>query len=339
MNAPTTNRPVFGQPPRGQSTPAAPARPAIDFRAAIRKGPSEKEPRLVLIGVEGVGKSTAGAGMPAPIFLCAEDGLVGPQFAETPSFAAPTWADALGFLDWLRTEPHEFKSLVVDTLDWLEPKLYTHVCTRDSKSSIEDYGYGKGYTVAAEEFRIFLAKLDELNKRGMAILVLTHSQIKAFNNPIGDNYDRYEPKVAKQIAGMVKEWADAVLFARFQVFAHKGKGQMKAKGIGGQERVVHTTHSAGWDAKNRYGLPDEMELDMGSILEAIKSANGAGGECPEAITAEIRNLSATLPEDIQGKIEAAITQAGTDAAALARVLNKTRATVTKFQNEQESTNG
>lgn len=339
MNTPTT-RPVFGQPPRGPTTPgAAPARPAIDFRAAIRKGPTEKPPRLVMIGVEGVGKSTAGAGMPAPIFLCAEDGLVGPQFAETPSFAAPTWSDALAFLDWLRTEQHEFQSLVIDTLDWLEPKLYAYICQRDGKAGVEDYGYGKGYVVAAEEFRIFLAKLDELNKRGMAILLLAHSQIKAFNNPIGDNYDRYEPKVAKQIAGMVKEWADAVLFARFQVFAHKGKGQMKAKGIGGQERVVHTTHSAGWDAKNRYGLPDEMALDMGSILEAIKSANGAGGETAESIVAEIRNLSAPLPEDVQGKIEAAITKAGADAAELARVLNKTRATVTKHQSEQESTNG
>lgn len=340
MNQPTqATRPTFGGPPRGPvANPAQTTmRPTIDFRAQIRKGPVDLAPRIVMIGVEGVGKSTAGAQMPAPIFLCAENGLVGPQFAETPRYAAGSWSDVLAFLDWLLTET-EFRSLVIDTLDWLEPVLYAFLCERDGKASIEDYGYGKGYIVAAEEFRRFLSKLDALNRKGLAILVLAHSQIKAFNNPIGDNYDRYEPKVAKQIAGMVKEWADAVLFARFKVYAHKAKGAMKAKGLGGDERVVHTTHSAGWDAKNRFGLPEEMALDMPSILEAIRTANGAGGESPEAITEDITNLAAGLPEEIRAKIAAAVIEAGTDAAALARVLNKTRATVTKYSTE-ENPNG
>lgn len=337
MNQPAP-RPTFGVPPRGPSAAVA-ARPSIDFRSGIRKGAPPKEPRIVMLGVEGVGKSTAGAYMDSPIFLCAEEGLVGPQFAETASWSAPDWESALGFLDWLRAEKHEYKSLVVDTVDWLEPKLFDFICGRDNMPNIEGYGYGKGYTVAAEEFRRFLGKLDSLNKAGMAIMVLAHTTIKAFSNPTGDNYDRYEPKVTKQIAGMVKEWADAVLFARFKVFTTKGKGTMKAKGIGGQERVVYTTHDAGWDAKNRYGLPNEMPLDMPAIMEAIRSGNGAGGESAEAIADEIRNLSALLPETIQEKIEAAIDQASPDAAALARVLNMTRNTVTKHQNEQESTNG
>lgn len=339
MNQPPTNRPTFGA-PRGTAD-ATGMRPSIDFRAAIRKGASKKAPCIVMIGVEGVGKSTAGAGMDSPIFLCAEDGLVGPQFAETPSWSPSSWDDAMAFLDWLRTEEHDYKSLVVDTLDWLEPKLYEYVCNRDGKANIEDYGYGKGYTVAAEEFRRFLGKIDALNKKGLAILVLTHSQIKPFNNPVGDNYDRYEPKVAKQIAGMVKEWADVVLFARFKVFAHKGKGQMKAKGIGGQERVVHTTHSAGWDAKNRYGLPDEMPLDMPTIMQAITDGNGAGGDAAGDIIAEIHALQATLPEEIQPKIDSAIEAAGEDPAALARVLNKTRNSVTHYNatTTEETTNG
>lgn len=333
MNQP----PVFGQrptatPPRGPMAPAQPARPSIDFRAAIRKGPTEKPPRIVMIGVEGVGKSTAGAGMPNPIFLCAEDGLVGPQFAETPSYSASTWEEVMAFLEFLRTDPaHGYQSLVTDTLDWLEPLLFRYVCDRDNKASIEDYGYGKGYIVAAEEFRRFLAALDEVNKRGVAILILAHTQIKAFNNPIGENFDRYEPKVAKQIAGMVKEWADVVLFARFQVFAQKSKGALKAKGFGGQERIVHTTHCAGWDAKNRYGLPEEMPLDMVTILEAIKSGNGAGGESAENLINEITTLSATFPADKLAKVQEALTKAGTDAAALALVLNRVRTTITNLE--------
>lgn len=324
MNQPAPNRPAFGQRPG-----AAPATPRMDFRSAIRKGATEKEPRIVMIGVEGVGKSTAGAGMLAPIFLCAEDGLVGPQFAETPHYSAASWSDALAFLDYLRTEQHEFKSIVIDTADWLEALDFRHCCERDGKGCIEDYSYGKGYIVAAEEFRRFLQKLDELNKAGMAVLILTHSQIKAFNNPTGENYDRYEPKLAKQIAGLLKEWADAVLFARFEVFTEKARGAMKAKAFGGDNRVVHTSHSAGWDAKNRYGLPEVMPLDMASILEAIKAGNGAGGESTDTLLAEIRHLNAQLPPEVQAKVEAAIAQAKTP-AALAIVLNKTRNSIEKY---------
>ena len=323
----------MNRPPVGTNRPAATAKPAIDFRAAIRKGPTEKQPRIVLIGVEGVGKSTAGAQMDAPIFLCAEDGLVGPQFAETPSFSATSWADALGFIDWLREPGHGYKTLVIDTADWLESLLFRFVCERDGKGSIEDYGYGKGYVVAAEEFRRFLSKLDEVNKTGVAILVLSHSQIKGFNNPTGENYDRYEPKLAKQIAGMVKEWADAVLFARFEIFTQKDRGAMKAKAFGGNNRVVHTMHSGGWDAKNRYGLPETMPLDMPTILDAIRSGNGAAGETPDAILADIRSLSASLPADKQQKVEAAINQAQGNAAALAVVLNRVRTTIQTLEKE------
>lgn len=326
MNQPAPTRPVFGQRP-GAHTQTA---PRMDFRSAIRKGPTEKPPRIVMIGVEGVGKSTAGAGMPDPIFLCAEDGLVGPQFAETPHYSAASWTDALGFLDWLRTEQHEFKSIVVDTADWLEALAFRHCCERDNKGSIEDYGYGKGYIVAAEEYRRFLQKLDELNKAGLAVLILTHTQIKAFNNPTGENYDRYEPKLAKQISGLLKEWADAVLFARFEVFTEKAKGAMKAKAFGGDNRVVHTTHSAGWDAKNRYGLPEVMPLDMASIIEAIKDGNGAGGESVDNLLAEIRHLNAQLPPEVQAKVEAAITQANGAPATLAVILNKTRNSIEKY---------
>lgn len=307
-------------------------KPSIDFRAGIRKGPSERPPRIALIGVEGVGKSTAGSQMDAPIFLCAEDGLVGPQFAETPSYSPGSWDEVLGFLEWLRTEDHGYKSLVVDTIDWMEPVLYRYLLQRDSTpnkplASIEDYGYGKGYVVASEEFRRFLAALDALNKRGMAIMLLAHSQIKAFNNPVGDNYDRFEMKVAKQITGLVKEWADVVLFARFETFTVKDKGALKAKGIGGNKRIVHTTQSAGWDAKNRYGLPDVMEFDMGAILEAIRTGNGAAGETVESLLAEINELSASLPDEKKAKAAELTKQAGNDAASLARVLNRIRVTI------------
>lgn len=352
MNQAPSTRPVFGQPARATMTPtvaavAAPARASIDFRNLIRKGQPKKPPRIFLYGVEKIGKSTAGLALPNRIYLGSEEGLVGPQFENEESYNPATWEGAMGFLDWLLTDESAYQSLIVDTVDWFESKLYAYLIARDKineknqpLNSIEDYGWGKGYTLATDEFKRFTMKLDRLRDKGMTILLLAHSEVRTFKNPTGEDYDRHEPKCYKKIGGLLKEWADVVLFAEFQVFTLEktNKKATKTKAIGGEMRVVHTTKSAGWDAGNRYGLPELMEFDMGTILEAIENGNGAGGESPETIVAEIRNLSATLPEAIQPKVEAAITEAGTDAAALARVLNKTRATVTKFQSEQEPTN-
>ena len=83
----------------------------------IKKGPTKLPPKIMLIGVEGVGKSTAGASMPHPIFICGESGLVGPQFDGIPNFTPESWKDILDFCEELATTPGDFRTLVIDTLD------------------------------------------------------------------------------------------------------------------------------------------------------------------------------------------------------------------------------
>jgi len=293
-----------------------------DFASKIKKGAQQTAPRIVLVGVEGVGKTTAGAQCPEPIFLCAENGLVGFGLDNVPCFTPENWTDALQFLEYLATSEHQYKSLVVDTLDWLEPLLFSFVCKRDKKEGIEDYGYGKGYVVAVEEFRKFIAGLERIHRRGLLIMINAHCQIKAFNNPVGDNYDRYELKASKQLAGIVKEWSDAVLFARYEVLTVKeGSAKSKAKGVGGQKRIVHTQHCAGWDAKNRFGLPDEMPFDMVEILEAMKQGQP---DTPENIISEINSLLPKVPEAKREAIAKFITTNKKDAIALAQALNRVR---------------
>ena len=233
----------------------------------ITKNQKPRAPRIMMIGVEGVGKSTAGASMPNPVFICGESGLVGPQFAEIPSFTPENWGEILQFLDELSQNKGDFKTIVIDTLDWVEPMLYSHVCTKNGHKNIEDFGYGKGYVVAQQEARQLLMRLDRLNMEGMNVLLLCHSQIKTVNNPVGDNYDHFESKLNAKISGIFREWCDCVLFAQFDMYTKKDG--MRAKAFGGDGRIVQTTHSAAWDAKNRYGLPEVMPLDMGAIMEAI----------------------------------------------------------------------
>lgn len=263
---------------------------------SIKKGPSTRPPKIMLIGQEGVGKSTAGAKMPNPVFLCGESGLVGPQFADTPSFTPTSWAESLAFCEELASNPSGYKTLVIDTLDWIEPMLYTHVVAAAKKNDIkhiEDFGYGKGYVIAQQEARKMLAVLDKVNAAGLAVLILSHSQLKTVKNPEGDDYDHFESKVNTKVAGIFKEWCDAVLFARFEIYVRKDG--MKVKAQGGTERIVQTTHSAAWDAKNRYGLPEVMDLDMSEIYTRIV-AGKSSGEMLEAIKTAAESMEAKTKE-------------------------------------------
>ena len=297
----------------------------MDFSNMIKKGTVKKAPRLMMIGVEGVGKSSAGADLPSPIFLCAESGLVGPQFADSAHITPKDWEESLAFLDWLAMGQHDYKSLVVDTLDWLEKLLFAIVVRNAKKQdikSITDFDYGKGYEIAAFEFRQFIARLDKLNDNGMTVLLLAHSQIKTFNNPIGENYDRYEAKCCKQIAGLAKEWCDAVLFAFFDVYTKKDGG--KAKGNGGQVRVVKTEHSAGWDAKNRYGLPETMPLDMQLIMSEIDKGQPQN---ETEMRQELLDIMPELPADKQASLREWINKKKYTSSQLAQTLNRARAQV------------
>ncbi len=93
-----------------------------------------------------------------------------------------TWNDVLQAVDMLRVEQHDHKTLVFDTLDWLEPLLWAHICERDGKKNVEDYGYGKGHVAALDEWRLLVSRLERLrNERGMGVVLLAHSWIKPFN--------------------------------------------------------------------------------------------------------------------------------------------------------------
>lgn len=293
-----------------------------DIKELIKKGQTKRPPRIVIVGVEGVGKSTAGRNCPNPIFLCAEDGLVGKDFEEVRNFSPNSWQEVLDFIDFLINGEHDYKTLVVDTLDWLEPIMIEHICFRDNQKDMASYGYGNGYIALADEFRIFLALLEKLWKdRNMIILINAHAQIKNFSNPLGDNYDRYEMKVSKKVSALAKEWSDVVLFAQYKTHAFKENQKAKAKGVGGQQRVVKTQYSAAWDAKNRYGMPDELALDMEEILIAIDCGLK---DNTESIIQEIQEALPFYEEPKQKEIINFVDKNKDNVIKLTQLLNKIR---------------
>jgi len=237
---------------------------------AIRRGKIQRPQKVVIYGPEGVGKSTLAGLTPEPVFLDTEGGTHHLDVARLD--AAATWEKITSAVAQLAKGGHPFKTLVIDTADWLEKRLIEHLCRKASKESIEDFGYGKGWVMMSQEFARFLTSLDALTGRGLHVVFLAHSTVKKFEAPDqAGSYDRFELKLSKQNAPLLKEWADLVLFANFVTkVAEKDNGKMR--GIGGKERVLFANHSAAYDAKNRHGLPDKLPFSIDSLAPVFGPA-------------------------------------------------------------------
>jgi hypothetical protein len=237
---------------------------------AIRRGKITRPQKVVIYGPEGVGKTTLAGQAPEPVFLDTEGGT---HHLDVARFdAAETWEEITAAIDQLAKADHPFRTLVIDTADWLEKRLAEHLCRKANKESIEEFGYGKGWVLLAEEYARFLASLDALLARGMHVVFLAHATVRKFEAPDqAGSYDRFELKLSKQVAPLLKEWADVVLFATYVTrIVEKDSG--KLRGVGGKERVIFANHAAAYDAKNRHGLPDKLPF-------AIEALTPVFGDC------------------------------------------------------------
>lgn len=233
------------------------------LQSLLRHGRIQRPQKAVIYGPEGIGKTTLASQAPSPVFLDTETGTDHLDVARISDLEK--WEEITVVVQQLAAEDHGFKTLVIDTIDWLEKRLAEYVCRKANKTSIEDFGYGKGHVLVAEEMAKFLASLDALLKRGMHIVLLAHSTVKKFEMPdAAGSYDRFELKLNKQVAPLIKEWADVVLFANY-VTRVAENDQGKRRGVGGRERILHTTHTAAWDAKNRHGLEEKLPFTFESL--------------------------------------------------------------------------
>ena len=245
----------------------------MSILSKIKRGGETLPPRVLLSGPEGIGKSTFAANAPSPLFISQENGLTG--LDHVAHLSPETFSDVLALVDELTAAPSEYKTIVLDTMDWLERSIHAFICARDGKQNVEDYGYGKGYKVAEAELVLLLNKLDALRAaQKVGIVLLSHVQIKTFTAPEGTAWDRYEMKGHKGFTGILREWPDACLFAVYEVHKMKERGENRERVIGG-DRIIHTSWSPGWDAKNRLGLPETLPLSYEAFAEAVEANSPA----------------------------------------------------------------
>lgn len=237
----------------------------------VTRSTNTKPPRIIIYGSGGIGKSTFGAMAPNPIFLPIEDGLGELEVDHFPLITS--YEELLNALAVIFTEDHDFKTVVIDSLDWLERLVWQKVALEQNVKSIESIGFAKGYIFALEYWREVISALDALrDHKNMMVIVISHAQIKRFDSPTCDPYDRYMMKLHDKARDLMFEWADATLFAGYKVHTKSTEvkgGQKIVRGIGDSQRALYTTEAPGWLAKNRYNLPPELPLDFSAFMEAL----------------------------------------------------------------------
>lgn len=242
----------------------------------ISSGVQPSAVKVVLYGPEGIGKTTFASQFPDALFIDTEEST---KMLNVRRFDKPkTWADILGMVAAVVSNPTICKTLVIDTADWAERLCEQYVCARGKQNSIEGFGYGKGYTMVGEEFAKLLDALTTVTTKGVNVVLTAHSIIRKFERPDeAGAYDRYELKLGNKAgnrcAAAVKEWCDLLLFANYKEIVSEVGGKKKA--YGGQ-RVMYTTHHPCWDAKNRFDLKDELPFEYQQIAGCIFT-NGADG--------------------------------------------------------------
>lgn len=240
---------------------------AFDLKS-ISKNVAISSPRVLLYGVEGVGKSTWAASCPKPVFICTEDGLGSLKVDAFP--LAETSDDVMAAIQTLYNSDHKFLTVVIDSMDWLENMISREI---EAKYDAKDLAYGRASVYAVARMREILEGLNALrNDKKMIVVLLAHCQIRRFDSPEVEPFDRYMPKLQDKANAVCREWVDAVLFANTKTLVKKddtGFGTTNNRGITTGERMLFTSEKPAYMAKNRYSMPESIPMTWEAFAAAI----------------------------------------------------------------------
>jgi hypothetical protein len=231
--------------------------------------------RILLHSAPGIGKSTWAAMSDRPIFIQTEDGLSGLPEVETFPLAK-SFDEVMEAISALYLEQHEYKTVVIDSADWLEMLIVQKVCDDEKVQSIEKISYGRGHVFAMHYWRNIIDGLNALrNDRQMSVIMLCHTDVKRVSDPTMPEYDTNTLKLHKRASAILEEWADIILYATVQtntVTEESGFSGKRTRAVTTGQRIVHTVGQPAFLAKSRFTLPPILPLDWQAFDTALKAA-------------------------------------------------------------------
>ena len=277
----------------------------------IIEGKEKRPLKIVIYGPEGIGKSTFASQFPDPLFIDTEGGTSNLDIRRIK--CNKSWDELITFVKEIIANPTICKTVILDTADWSESLCTNAVCEKYRKNNIEDFGYGKGYVYLVDEFSKLLTLMDQLIEVGINVVITAHAKPRKFELPEEQGaFDRYEMKLSKQVAPLLKEWCDALFFVNYKIYVITTENNSK-KAQGGK-RVLYTTHNPTYDAKNRFDLPEELELKFSSIAHLFENIEFTKPDVPFPDPRDITSVS------IVTKLEKMIEESGITHTALQKIV-------------------
>ena len=199
--------------------------------------------RVNVQGVDGIGKSTFGADAPSSIFIQAEDGL---KFIDNVARfpVIESWNQLLTQVKTLIEEPHDYKSVVLDTTDAASKFGEEYVCETNGWNGPQDKqaGYGAFYVAEENAWRKLLQGLNIcFEERGMNVILLSHVGDKTIVDPTVGEYHAFQMRSNKKINSLIKDWVDFNLFADYDKSVNDGKPKSHGN------RILYTKYAMGFE--------------------------------------------------------------------------------------------
>jgi DNA polymerase III delta prime subunit len=230
---------------------------------------TQHPPIIILYGPEGTGKSTTANRFPATYWLNAESSTH--DFEAYEEQVPKTYTELLDHLEALAEQPHNFRTLIIDTLDKVEIMMTAHLCARNNWTNITDPAYGKGYAERSAEFQHFWSLIKDINeRRGMAIILIAHSQIVKVEDPILPAYDKHTLQLYKTENAFIRREADLIGYCMIETYTQSSDGTRNLATTAGKHVIKVRPHPA-YDAKTRKAaMPDELDMSADAILQYYK---------------------------------------------------------------------
>jgi AAA domain-containing protein len=253
-------------------------------------------PIIVLHGQPGIGKTTLAQNFPAPVFIQTEDGC--PSGLEIDTFGLlDSYTGVINAIKHLGNAPHEYRTVVLDSLDKFEPLVLAAVCAQYGFASIESPGYGKGWVLADQWWHDTLRGFDWLRRtHGMIIVLIAHSEISTVNDPRVASFTSYQLRLHKRARALIEDSADLIGFLATDVVVkteQSGFNKTRARADGGNARWLHTEPRPAFIAKNRFGMSERI-----LIPQHFDFASTLGKFFPQPQVGEVITAAPKQMEDI-----------------------------------------